>query len=538
MTHSKIHELTLAALLPCSIAAAQIVHTPVRVSPNPTIPPAVYAETSIAAAQATQPNTTARVIVGAGCQSGGGLLWSASMDGGATWPAGGIVGPTCGGQPIYADPMTASSAVTGDLWLGGLGITMVVSRLVGNSLVSTTNIVECTAPYGIDKGLLAVGPGPSGQAMYCGFTATGFCGPSRPLVARRSDGSVPGTTWSGDLAINPGSQCAETGIGAAPVVIQSGLNVGRVVLAYGQFGTGDTPWVAFSDGQGNTGTWSWSATGSLPGQITHSYAPSSPGALIYPANHQHLPGTFVFHNFPSIATDPNQPNRVYVAFCGRSTDDSSANSKNVDLYVAQSTDAGATFSFQNVLHITDAMLSEGDGADQFLPAVTVDALGGVDVLFYTTSPYVQPDDTPDADVMLQARLVRIPSFSGSLTGGLQVWKLAQPFHAWVDLGTGNPKFVGDYNGACTAGCSSWFSFMQTAAASNGDLYYGIYVAKLDVCSLVADLDTNGALNAADAGAFVSAFSAGAPEADVNHDAAVDANDVAAFAQCVNCGCNP
>jgi hypothetical protein len=299
------------------------------------------------------------------------------------------------------------------------------------------------------------------------------------------------------------------------------------VVAHGRLNSssdGETPWVLFSDTQGSS--WSESITAGGQGHIITSAGNEN----INPAEGGHLPGTFVFHNFPSIAVDPTNPLRVFVAFAGRS----SPTANNVDLYLALSRDGGTSFVTNDVLRITDTMLHEttllgGNSPDQFMPAVTVDNTGGVNIMYYTTS---NPDDETSDRVQLSPRVCRIRSFTESLSQPLMVWQLNQPFFVDVVPIT-SPQFVGDYNGATAAGCISWFSYTSTHQGS-----YAIYVTRLDACATVADTDTNGAIGVADGSLFTSAYLETAPPADTNHDGKVDLEDVLAFQQSVACGCNP
>lgn len=70
--------------------------------------------------------------------------------------------------------------------------------------------------------------------------------------------------------------------------------------------------------------------------------------------------------------------------------------------------------------------------------------------------------------------------------------------------------------------------------------WDLYVTRVDriICSVAADFDLNGIVNAADVVAFASAFASSDPNADLNVDTRVDAQDAEVFFQSVSCGCNP
>lgn len=449
---------------------------------------------------------------------------------------------------VDVDPMAAASPTTGELWVGSLnayqhtpgypffsyGFT-VARRAPGSTTLDP--VVGALCPPGAvyrpnDKGLLAAGPkadNTSIESLYLAWyrqsanpSPVNLVHTSAPYV---SPTQPTGTLWNQPLLpINPdpGAVNGIAGNGAAPLVIPSGLNKGRIVVAFAPATFTTTPrrWI-YADWSVAQQRLVWSQAG----DFAQARVPGS-SALheIVGTGTADLPGPIVAANFPGIAVDPTNPLKVYVVFAGRSDPDT----PNSDLYVAQSLDGGATFDPSNTLHITDAMVFDDLGTDQFMPWVAVDGYGGVNLLYY------RAPTTESVNPILQARHARIVSFSAGSTTPLSVRPLSAQFFAvappqTLPLPGAGSIWMGDYQMNAAKGCIVWVCYVTTEEGT-----YNTYVRRLDVC--MADIDSNGAVESADVLAFANAYEAASPAADVDGSGTVNAQDAARFMEAYNCGC--
>jgi hypothetical protein len=163
-----------------------------------------------------------------------------------------------------------------------------------------------------------------------------------------------------------------------------------------------------------------------------------------------------------------------------------------------------------------------------MPSIAVDGQGGINIIFLRTA---QPDNTDPPSVRVTVRYARWPSFA-SLAAFQRPFlaDLSDPFRPW----TGS---FNDFQMICAAGCSDVYAGWASSQSGTWDLY----VSHIDVgpCTAIADFDQNGSVDVADAAGFLAAFSASAPAADVNRDAAVNGSDFTAFMDDYACGgCTP
>jgi hypothetical protein len=208
---------------------------------------------------------------------------------------------------------------------------------------------------------------------------------------------------------------------------------------------------------------------------------------------------------------------------------------NVDIYIAKFTDGGETLLPANVLRLTDAMLGDPEGADQFMPAIAVDQWGGINILYYRTT---DPDNTPSDQTYLRAMYARIHSFSGT-SPSLTVKALSpSSFRSVVPPMPTEAPFatVGDYQWICVSACSVYACYMSTLDFGLGVERYSIYVQKVTLCA--ADADTDGSITPNDPIAFSTLYAACDPRADLNNDGCVDAYDFSLFLTAYTCGSNP
>jgi hypothetical protein len=288
--------------------------------------------------------------------------------------------------------MTAASPTTDHLFVGsvvrpltGAPMGFVVWRNdAGTGTLNAATEIFDPPDAADDKGFLAVGPPPGGgsERTYLAFTRRFMpdpCFGSDYLAWRDwqlANPPQPNLLAGDPLRIdpgNPGPACDRRGFGVAPLVIPAGANVGRLVVAYRAGGVLDfskNVETCYTDPTSQTG---WGVEDVLDETLSQeAIFGFDPGMS--------LPGPSQFQTFPSIAIDPNDPTIVYVAFAGSDTADGLPNNpvnQNIDLYIARSTTGGVrpnaqTPAFTQIFRITDDMLNDDDGTDQFYPAVTVD----------------------------------------------------------------------------------------------------------------------------------------------------------------------
>ncbi len=446
---------------------------------------------------------------------------------------------------IYFDPMAASSPTTDDLWIGyGLQSNAHQSIQVwhngpGSTSLDHPSTAECRENIFVllDKPFIGVGAKSAGspyEKMYMFYTHFGGLG---DLVGRATD-DLASLTWAAD-PINvrrAGSPLNETGIGITPVILNGPPSRGRVVGVWkptvnpsDPLENGLTPVTMYSENAGLD--WLPAA----PTTIDHTFnASNSQGDQFYGVVPQDFPNDGVgvgdlrgVVSVPGIAVDPSNNNFVYLITWGKS--ENQASNGNVDLYVSQSRDGGATFLPQNTLHLTDAMLDDiappgYPAVDQVMPAITVDRFGKVNIFYYTAR------ETPTGEAAYRAKWARITNFSADPA---QVQVISAP----LALSFPQPVVGGqlatfrDYYMIAATRCLVYAVFMS---AHEGDTM-NIYVSRINLCP--ADVTADGTIDSADVLAFGQALAAGAPAADVNNDEAINAQDVTCFMQSLTCGCD-
>jgi hypothetical protein len=447
-------------------------------------------------------------------------------------------------------------------WIGGLGhgsVFFVARKALGQN-VGTPFVVHCPSPAGgkDDKPLLAVGPNPGGapgRSLYLSFHADplpkevgqvlvwdplhspvhpatnqpeGF---ARPWARRSSPANVanlgdPGT-WDPPAKVlrpspNPYDPLDEYwGRTVAPVVIQGGNNAGRLVLAVTDVVT-HNPWSPFhptSPGcwnnhcrpyvvHSNDGGQIWSDPpahlGPTSAQIVN---PLYPGPQNDPLNRG---------SWPDIAVDPVQHDHVYVIYTAFDTGTGS-----YDIYIAKSTDAGATFPAFDTLHLTDALLFPGlPLRDQSYASITIDSVEecgqGISILFWQndgnglyrpyyariTGTFAQPSIFV-GPLMPNAFPVAAPGHYQKITSVKSMVYAAFPARVPVDGEWSNRK---------------------------------LFVSHIRTC--IPDTDGDGAITTNDVSEFATLFASGSPLVDLNQDGHVDVSDAAIFTQAFTTGCGP
>ena len=283
----------------------------------------------------------------------------------------------------------------------------------------------------------------------------------------------PGSwTWNEHIvepAPGSGSPCHYRGWGAGPVV----LSTGRIVVVMGDEKSGPNwlyneakPYVVYSDDGVD-------------------WKPDNPDAPIRVADHPSIVATTVGNacantcpqpdcgstpcgdtpfrvdrrkNAPSIAVDRwNFIDDIYVAFYAKSSPESS----NTDLLVSRGVeDDTGVLSFpitpDQLLVLTDSLLgltADTYGPDQLVPAIAIDACGGVNLMFYDNR-----HDEAEGD-WVDVYYARIMGF-GTPNPIVQQWRLT-PQSFRVDNLAG--AFLGDYH--------------NLTVSADGNTLYAAYIAR-------------------------------------------------------------
>jgi hypothetical protein len=192
------------------------------------------------------------------------------------------------------------------------------------------------------------------------------------------------------------------------------------------------------------------------------------------------------------------------------------------LYIAQSIDGGASFPVQKIVQLTDSQLGDPPASDQFMPAITVDKFGGVNLLYFRRS-------VPAGDLALQydVNYARIANFTVPLSGTIQVRRLTPRFNP-VPVTGGT---LGHYLMMDHSGCEVWVAYPR---ADNVLGVCDVFVQHINISA--ADVTDDADVTPIDMAAFVNALSAGDPSADLNHDGILNAIDVQTFVTAYSCGC--
>ncbi len=339
-----------------------------------------------------------------------------------------------------------------------------------------------------------------------------------------------------------GSPCHFRGWGAGPVVLSTGRVV--VVLRDEKAGSGwlynhdGKPYVVYSDDGSD-----WK-----PDSVEQMIlvAPGSAAAATtvendcqYTCPHAGCGGTpcgdtpYLVDrrkNAPSIAVDRwTFIDDVYVAFYAKSSPESS----NTDLVIARGVEDNGILSFpitpDQLLVLTDALLgltAGTHGPDQLVPAIAIDACGGVNLMFYDSR---HDPDLTDAEEWVDVYYARIMGF-GTANPVVQQWRLTPQRFRVDNLPTG---FLGDYHNLSVSadGNTLYAAYIarDMADPENGPRTCYLHRINVNPCEgFLLDFNGDGTVNEDDTAVFLAAFDAKAPEADLNLDWTVDAEDLTLF----------
>ncbi len=444
----------------------------------------------------------------------------------------------------FGDPMVAASTVKDELWVGGVVQYCPQQALVvyHNPAAALTlgppSVLECRLTCQIlDKPFCAVGPDAAGiERMHLFFSDFAYIDPASggPEMFGRSTADLATLTWDPDRfnIRRPGAAANEEGVAVIPVVLTGAPVRGRIVCVWRPtYPTGGTPVSMYSDDGGKN----WLPTGG-PTLLNQSGSSSSGTGLsaaaspIYPVEERDLPnggeGNLV-NTVPGVAVDPLDSRLVYAVFWGKSQGPADQRA-NVDLYIAQSRDGGATFPPQSTLHLTDAQLGDapssgGPAVAQFMPAITVDGMHGLNLLYYRMT------DTGNG-VEFQAKWARVPDpASGLMPAVLPNHVLSPKFTQPIVTGHG----IGSLRDFQMIASNKTLVYAAYMSAHEGGAM-NIYLTRINLCA--ADVTADGVVSAADVAAFTGALGTGEQAADVNGDGSVNGEDVNSFLYSLTNGC--
>lgn len=471
--------------------------------------------------------------------------------------------PTIGTVDLgHIDVYLTPHPTDGSIWFTALGPEGTVAgwKDAGQSSIPTGRIQYVSTFPLEDKPGIAIGllPPAMTDLRYYVLRASRLAGGCQDRTQEKvSYADDPYINWSWTTGrvepdpINLPGACDYLGLGAAPVVLESG----RIVVALKDKEAGGVwkynqgkPYVVYSDDGGvdwlpdDPTTPIRIAPGDLAFTTTvledcYNVCPSTlcdprdpTGAACSTCGD--TPMQIDARNcFPAIAVDREpDPDHVYVAFYAKSAE----NSSNTDLFIHRSVNGGQTFDATqgspDFLQVTDAMLGlvAGDyGADQLMPAIAIDSCGGVNVMFYDNR---NDPDLEDCDLLFDVYYARISGFGGTPT--VAQWRLTpQRFH--VENITGYKDFLGDYH-HMTASADGTTLYMAYIARNNADPVNGVRTCYLHRVNLNcvgpggADFTQDGQVASDDLDAFGDAFSAGDASADVDLDWIVGVNDFVTY----------
>jgi hypothetical protein len=489
------------------------------------------------------------------------VRYNVSLDGNAFVPgaAADLPGPESGRETT--DPM-AGSDNTG-LWGGSLDGEGDGSRGFWVSRWDPTPaqlvdpvLVQFASGEGPDKPALAFGPALSpdtGERMHLIFSRGYAPDGDDQMHGLTSSSSPLGDVWpdpSTNFPVGPDTN-GTVGQGVAPIVVQSStLRSGpRMVVAYNpSFHTFyELPKATWDDGAG------WST----PAGPDHFIDPGTGlptlilGTPVSPA-----PG--LIYQFPSIAHDPRSvvvinpdytyysADSVYLVFSGVVS-----GSDNIDLFIALSTDGGATFPQEHVLHVLDSDLGDASGVMQLRPAVTVDPDGGVDIVYLAVSPQGVEDTPP---WRYQGKFLRITNFMHVEHEALPQTLVHLDLAPQYDL-TGVVGFdfdqvgLGHYLSIDSRDCGIYAGFpSRHENTSDSSRPVSMYVSRIQYCgpdlTCYANCDastTTPLLNVNDFTCFLQAYAIGEPYANCDGSTTqpeLNVQDFTCFLQKFGMGCSP
>lgn len=477
--------------------------------------------------------------------------YALSVDGGQNFTKG-----TIG----FADPVFARDPASDTIWTCGISSAGLASVKIawvdfGASPLTFSTPITATDLF-FDRPGLAIGPPVGGGQI-----------PRYYVMGTRTDEKLWGT-YSADLSTpwiaakrlwpNPGDSGNYAGWGVEPVVLDGpiGPNTGRIVMAArdadpdggGRFNN-NLPCVTYCE---DGGLWTdpdgvdWRPDvandiirvgAGLPLELRIVATTIDAGVSAPNADTPFLVDRRKCAPSLAIRRDLT-PNPIAIAFYARAMRaDTTAEDRNTDIYICQSLDGGLTFSAdpadQQVFQLTDAMLSAPSnllcpdkGPDQIMPAITYDACGGMNVVFYDTRNDTNPCDD---ETWLDIYHVRILGFGTANPVVASQRRLTTTSFLLPTTGIG---FLGDYQHMSAAGPTPqptiYCAYVQVDQDGMGIWNQtNCYLRQIKLKCL-ADMNQNGLTNLEDVLTFEAAFSLESGVADLNEDECVNDQDDTLF----------
>lgn len=380
------------------------------------------------------------------------------------------------------------------------------------------------------------------EFLGCQGTMLQFCGGTddqHMMLARSTDSGVSWTVHSIKPSNCPPSgfyqYCEYQGYPTGLAVIDRGPWKGTVIALGQGYKSNETPPTEYY------AVWSTDA-----GQTWPLYEERK---LFFPSNLQvveaasgsdpvsELAGNFRNPLFTAADVDPTTGD-LFIVVSGKKVPGSTAQGRNLDLYIVRgrTTTPASPIVFDPPvpLNLDPNGYALMDGPDQFMPAIAIDDLGGINLLYYDTRHQHVGDAT--SYIKADAYYARVTGFQ---SGSPQVVKhrLTSPTFASECQYNPTPapcpyeedpsepvtaEFIGDYQGIDAIGCDVYVTYMSTLPANKRHYF----ARRINVCA--ADADSNLVVNEGDPGAFLEQYSQGKLGADLNQDGQVSQEDVLLF----------
>jgi hypothetical protein len=416
------------------------------------------------------------------------------------------------------DPSVATSPVTGEFWICGFEGTQhpravyVVRKASGTATLAgspcapigpcATIVNSAFGPNGTenDKPWIAAGPeGAAGTILYVLWVRQdGPLGHPRMYISVSQNS---GATWSAEHRVLTLAEPDLRAMAPAPIVTPDGT----LVVSYLK---------GFRDGL-SAGQIMCIASTDLGLTWSNPVGVSAVSAML--GSVRSVPGTFIVSSFPSIACDAST-GALYVvwsAIVGGTNPN-----RDVDVFVARGSVSDGVPSFPPGDRKQIALPH-----DQFHPAVTVDGMGGIDLIWDDTRYTTQHDEFGDEDDAFVAQLDITFARYATWSAAPSLRRLTPAsFPSWTALTNIVSQFLGDYQGIAASGCWIYPDYVRIVGTTQHHYTNPIYI----IACGGADFNASGSVDTADAADYLSAYAAGEPTADLDGDGAVQTPDLVEF----------